>query len=276
MSAADRHGAVAGRVEAAAARLAAGRLGRERMGALPPDLRPTDEREAYAVQAALHRRLGAAGWGAVVGHKIGCTTAVMQAYLGIATPCAGGVFAPTAVEAIPDGAVTLPHARFARVGVECELAVRLGADLGAAGAPYDASSVASAVATVMPAIEIVDDRWQDYRAVDTPTLIADDFFGAGCVLGPARVDWRGLDLAALTGAMRINGEVVGRGRGADILGHPLAALAWLANAQAARGGELRAGEIVCLGSLVATRWLARGDEASIEIESLGHAAIRFA
>jgi len=274
MSAADQ--AAAERVEAVAARLAAGRLRRERMGALPPELRPVDEREAYAVQAALHRRLGAAGWGAVVGHKIGCTTAVMQAYLGIATPCAGGVFGPTVIEVASASAVTLPHARFARVGVECELAVRLGADLGGAGAPYDEASVAPAVAALMPAIEIVDDRWQDYRAVDTPTLIADDFFGAGCVLGPPRADWRGLDLPALAGTMRVNGEVVGRGRGADILGHPLAALAWLANAHAARGDTLRAGEIVSLGSLVATRWLACGDEASIEVESLGRAAIRFA
>jgi 2-oxo-3-hexenedioate decarboxylase/2-keto-4-pentenoate hydratase len=265
----------ADRVEAAAARLAEGRLARDRMAALPPELRPAGEPEAYAVQAALHRRLGAAGWGDVVGHKIGCTTAVMQAYLGIATPCAGGIFAPTVHRTGPEGPVALPHARFARVGVECELAVRLGADLGARGAPHDQISVAAAVDALMPAIEIVDDRWRDYTAVDTPTLIADDFFGVGCVLGAARADWRGLDLAALGGAMRINGEVAGRGRGADILGHPLAALAWLANAHAARGGALRAGEIVCLGSLVATRWLARGDEASIEIESLGRAAVRF-
>lgn len=266
----------ADRVEAAAARLAEGRLARARMGGLPPELRPADEDQAYAVQAALHRRLGAAGWGAVVGHKIGCTTAVMQAYLGIASPCAGGIFEPSVHRSGADDTVILPHTHFVRVGVECELAVRLGADLGVGGGPHDPSSVARAVDALMPAIEIVDDRWQDYRAVDTPTLIADDFFGAGCVLGPPRADWRSLDLLELAGAMRINGELVGRGRGADILGHPLAALAWLADATGARGGVLRAGEIVCLGSLVATRWLARGDEAVIEIESLGRAAVRVA
>ncbi len=75
--------------------------------------------------------------------------------------------------------------------------------------------------------------------------------------------------------MAINGAVAGRGHGRDILGHPLEALAGLANSLAARGRALRAGEFVLLGSLVATKWMQRGDEAAIEIEGLGRAAARF-
>ena len=78
---------------------------------------------------------------------------------------------------------------------------------------------------------------EDYRSLDTPTLIADDFFNAGCVLGDPVESWRELDLAAVQGRMTINGGEVGRGRGGDILGHPLKALAWLANALAARGRD---------------------------------------
>ena len=76
---------------------------------------------------------------------------------------------------------------------------------------------------------MVDDRYADYTTLGTPTLIADDFFNFGCVLGPAVTDWRelNLDLASIGGRMLINGEDVGQGRGSDILGHPLEALAWL-------------------------------------------------
>ncbi len=250
--------------------LASGRLEQVQMDLLPAEIRPSDEDEAYALQEALHQRLESSGHGRVAGHKIGCTTTVMQEYLGIPNPCAGGVFDSTVHD---DGVVG--HAGFQHVGVECEIAVRLGEGLPATGAPYDANSVAPAVDAVMAAIEIVDDRWLDYPSVDTPTLIADDFFGAGCVLGRPVADWRSLDLVSITGEMSINGESVGTGVGGDILGHPLEALAWLANSKARRGGALAGGEFVLLGSIVQTRWAEAGDLVEIEIEGLGKASILF-
>jgi 2-oxo-3-hexenedioate decarboxylase/2-keto-4-pentenoate hydratase len=120
------------------------------------------------------------------------------------------------------------------------------------------------VSSVSAAIEIVEDRYVDYATLDTPTLIADDFFGAGCVLGEPRTDWQSLDLAAVEATMSINGEHVGNGVGFDILGHPLEALRWLATARAGRGFPLRAGEFVLLGSLVQTNWVERGDEILVE------------
>ncbi len=62
---------------------------------------------------------------------------------------------------------------------------------------------------------------------------------------------------------------VGRGRGADVMGHPFEALAWLANSLAQRGRSLRAGEFVFTGSVVETKWVNRGDRVVMEIEGLG-------
>jgi 2-keto-4-pentenoate hydratase len=258
-------------IERAARLIAQARLAGQRLPGLPEDCRPPDEAAAYRVQEALHGQLAAAGRGTLAGHKIGCTTPVMQQFLGIANPCAGGVFART----VQRLAGTFSHAGFLHVGVECEIAVRLARPLAAAGAPYDEGGVAAAVGACMAAIEVVDDRYEDYRALDTPTLIADDFFNAGCVLGALVEPWHELDLAALEGRMAINGTEVGRGRGGDILGHPLKALAWLANALAARGGALQEGELVLLGSVVQTHWVAAGDRVEIEIEGLGGASCTF-
>lgn len=253
----------------AATLLAEARLARTRLAGLPADCRPYDRTEAYAVQARLHAHL-AGRLGAIAGHKIGCTTPVMQRFLNIDSPCAGGIFAST----IHHGAADLRFDDFLHVGVECEIAVRLGADLPAASAPYGADAVASAVEACMAAIEIVDDRWDDYKTVDTPTLVADDFFNAACVLGPPVTAWRTLDLPAIAGTTRINGAEVGHGRGADVMGHPFNALAWLANALADRGAALRAGEIVLTGSVVETRWLTRGDDVVVTLSGLGEARLR--
>ena len=241
------------------------RLSRQRLPALDPSLRPSDEASGYAVQHQLHRILSGAGLGPVVGHKIGCTTRVMQEFLHISNPCAGGVFE----RQVYRSPAKLRHADWVRPGVECEMVVRLSADLPVQKAPFTRDSVAHAVAAVMAGMEIVDDRYVDYKTLDTPTLIADDFFDAGCVLGAPMTDWRALDLAALMGVTHVNGVEVGRGRGSDVMGHPFEALAWLANSLAQRDRSLRANEFVFTGSVVETRWLNPGDRVVMTIDRLG-------
>lgn len=227
---------------------------------------PRDLRSAYALQAEANRLLERAGMGRRVGHKIGCTTPVMQAFLGIHSPCAGEVFGKTVLRS----GARIPARGFVRVGVECEIAVRLGSDLPPRPIAWNRETVADAVEGAMAAIEIVDDQYADYRSLGVPLLVADDFFNAGCVLGPLRRDWRALDLAALQGRMSINGAEVGRGRGELVMGHPLNALAWLANARIENSlPPLRKGEFILLGSVVATQWLKAGDRVETEIEGLG-------
>lgn len=262
------------RVAATARAVADARLARARWHGLPADLEPADEADAYRVQAALHDELAARGEGGCAGHKIGCTTPVMQEFLGIRNPCAGRVLER---EVHGDGA-TVAIRGACRLGVECEVAVRLGADLPArpGGAPYARDEVAAAVAECMAAIEVVEDRYADYGALSTPTLIADDFFSAGVVLGAPAPGFDPRALDAARARMLIDGVEVGAGTGADVLGHPLEALAWLASSASARGLALRAGEFVMLGSLVATNWVEAGQEVVIENEPLGAVTVSFA
>ena len=255
--------------DALAKTLAAARLGGPPTKTLQEAEAPRSVAEAYAVQDLVHREL--AGFGALSGHKIGCTTPVMQAYLGIDHPCAGEVFAGTVFRDHAD----LPLARFHRIGVECEIAVRLGSDIADIGRPHDRDTVRDHVAAVMAGIELVDDRYADFPSMPPTALIADDFFNAGVVLGQEITDWQAMDLSGLEGGMLVDGEPVGRGVGADILGHPLEALAWLANHRLAIGRPLAAGTFVMLGSLVKTVHFDRPAKVRIEIEQLGGASVRF-
>jgi 2-oxo-3-hexenedioate decarboxylase/2-keto-4-pentenoate hydratase len=228
-------------------------------------MRPGDEIAAYALQSEANQRLSQMGLGSPVGHKIGCTTPVMQAFLGIHSPCAGDIFARTV---LPSGQ-QVSRAAYRRLGVECEIAIELSRDIGPEDAPFTRETIASAVGAAMAGIEIVDDRYLDYRSLGVPTLIADNFFNAGCVLADPVREWRKLDLGRLEGRTLINGREVGRGHGAMVLGHPLEALIWLANSRAARGLGLQQGKFVFLGSLVETKWLDAGDAVHIEIDGLG-------
>jgi 2-keto-4-pentenoate hydratase len=235
------------------------------------DARPATELDAYRVQAIAHPLLEAAGFGRQAGWKIGCTTQVMQAYLGIGNPCAGAMFAANVWHA--RHAFTVPGS--GRLGVECEIAVRMASDLPRREQAYEPADMPGAVAASMAAIEVVQDRYVDYPSLDTPTLIADDFFHYACVLGAQAESLPPQSLREVTGTMAINGRPVGHGVGTDILGDPLNVLSWLANSCAAWGTPLLAGDVVLLGSLVQTLWLQAGDVVTIANDPLGEVAAKF-
>ena len=101
---------------------------------------------------------------------------------------------------------------FVQIGVECEIAVRLARDLGPTSSPFSTDEVAASIGAYLPAIELVDDRYEDWRIIGTPTLVADDFFSAGCVLGNACDRADAPDLALAIGRTFVNGACVGTGR----------------------------------------------------------------
>jgi 2-keto-4-pentenoate hydratase len=258
------------KILAAAKTIATARRSRAPLAALAADIAPRDEAEGYQVQRALHGLL-LPQTGAMVGYKIGCTSAVMQRYLDIPHPCGGGVFA----HGVHDSGAKLAASDYVRAGVECEIAVKLARDLAPSEEPFTAEWVGEAIEAYYPAIEIVDDRYVKWETLGAPTLVADDFFAAGCVLGEAVSRTRAPDLLKVAGRAVINGAEAGRGTGADVLGHPLNALAWLANHLASEGRGLHAGQIVLTGSLVKTVWLGAGDHVRMELQGLGSVEVTF-
>lgn len=243
---------------------------KRRLPPLPPELRAGDLDEAYAMQEAFIARF-VPERGPVAGHKIAVITPVMQELMGIDRPCAGAIFEKT----IHRSPAVLRHADYGRPAVECEIAIRLGADLPARDRPYDRASVADAVEALHPAIEIIEDHHADYKAAEALGLIANNAWNLGCVLGPPCTGWRDLDIPAIEGAMLINGREIGRGQGRDVMGHPFEGLAWLANTLAWRGRPLRRGMVLMTGSVVATQWPRPGDTVTVRFSQLGEASATF-
>jgi 2-keto-4-pentenoate hydratase len=228
---------------------------------------PADEAAGYAAQHALARMTGALP---PLGFKIGATTRQMQGYLGLTGPAAG--FVPAASLQPQDAA--LRYADFVRVGVECEIGVRLGQDLP--HGPCTPEQAGAAVAECFAAIEIVENRYEDFLTLGAPALIADQVFHAAGVAAPPQPGWRGLDLGAVQGRFLIDGVERATGFGRDLLGHPFAALAWLAGSEAARVfGGLKAGQMVWLGSVTPAIWLDRPCAVAADFGPLGTARLRF-
>jgi 2-keto-4-pentenoate hydratase len=230
---------------------------------LPDELRPASIAEAYAAQEAYYR-LAEPVYGAVAGAKIATTTKVMQRLMGIDHPCGGAIFART----IHRSPARVPSADFVNLRIESEIALQLGADLPAAGAPWTGVTVAPAVAGATPAFELIEDRNADYAKTEASSLIVENCWNGGVVVGaPKSTSCAGL--VGIAGRLTIDGKAVGEGAAED----PCATLAWLANHLAERGRGLKASMVVITGSLIPTVSIAAGQRAVFTVEGLGEVAM---
>ena len=126
----------------------------------------------------------------------------------------------------------------------------------ASEAPFTAEWVAEAIEAYYPAIEIVDDRYVKWETLGAPTLVADDFFAAGCVLGEAVPRTEAPDLLAVTGRAIINGEEAGQ-RHRRRRARPSPSTRWPGSPTTSPRKEKACtrAQIVLTGSLVKTVWL---------------------
>ena len=242
---------------------------RARYHPLDDALRAAPLDDAYRIQDALHRLMAESGRGEIAGWKIALTSKAMQQMTGVDQPAAGAIFS-TVVHPSP---ARIDLAAYHHLGVEFEVAVRLGDDLPASGGPWTRASVAGRVAACLPAFELVEDGDADYKTLDAFTLVAQNTWNGGVVLGPSLTAWRSLDLEAAVTRCWINDQPAGEGKTGDALGHPFEAVAWLANLLNRRGRMLGRNMIVMTGSSITTKFPAPGDRVRFAIEGLGEAAL---
>ncbi|MDB5861287.1 MAG: hypothetical protein JWQ76_4976 [Ramlibacter sp.] len=240
----------------------------QHIAALPQDCRPASRAEGYAVQAGWAAALGreVAGW------KIAATSVAGQKHIGVSGPLAGPVFAHR-VHA--DGAAISLAGNRMRVA-ECEVVFRLGRALAPRGSDYGRAEVLAAVASVQPGLEVPDSRFLEFERAGEAQLVADCACTNDMVLGAAvPADERLQGLPQLQVQARVSDGRALEGKGANVLGDPVAALVWIVNELTAQGQTLQAGHFITTGACVAPIPVAPGDAVSADFGWLGTIAARF-
>jgi 2-keto-4-pentenoate hydratase len=239
-----------------------------RVAALPESFRPATRAEGYAIQALLEQHSGKP----LYGWKIAATSVAGQKHIGVDGPLAGRLLAERVCAM---GAKIPMRANYMRVA-EVEFAFRMARELAPRKSQYEMREVLGAVASLHPAIEIPDSRYDDFAAVGAPQLIADNACAHYFVLGPATpLDWRTRDLAEHRVTARLTGKPPVEGKGANVLGDPRLGLTWLANELSQLGIPLKAGQVITTGTCVTPMRIAPGDELSADFGVLGAVAASF-
>jgi 2-keto-4-pentenoate hydratase len=233
----------------------------EAMESLPPELAPETRGQGYAIQACLERysEKPRAGW------KIAGTNVAGQRHIGVDGPLAGRLLAERLFE---DGATLSLAGNRMRVA-EPEFAFRFGRALSPRPEPYTVVEVVAAVADLHLAIEMPDSRFADFARAGGPALIADDACARDLVVGPPVAGWAGADLAAQPVRIHAADRPVNEGSGANVLGDPRLALAWLVNEVTSLGVTVEAGELVTTGVCTIPLAIRPGDRIEADFGHFG-------
>ena len=202
----------------------------------------------------------------VAGWKIAATSVAGQVHIGVDGPLAGRLFEDRVLPR--DAAMTL-DGNAMRLA-EAEFAFRMGRSLPPRNVAYSVLEVVDAVAAFCPAIELPDSRFEDAARAGGLQLIADDACACWVKVGDADAEaWRAQDLSIHTVRAFRNGILVEEGGGANVLGDPRVALAWLVSELTDLGETLHAGDIVITGTCVPPVPVSPGDHVRMDFGALG-------
>lgn len=223
--------------------------------------------DAYAIQDAIRARKQARGV-RITGLKMGLTSLAKMQQMGIDEPIHGFV---TDYGAVADGG-DIRIGELIHPKVEAEIAFVLKRPL--AGPGIGVGDVLAATAHIVPAIEVIDSRYRDFK-FDLKSVIADNTSSARYVTGGIARGIAGIDLKHLGVVLERNGRILATATGAAVLGHPAASVAMLANMLGRRGREIPADTLILTGGVTEAFLVERGDHIRASYEHLGTVSMHF-
>jgi len=247
--------------------LEAAELGARDVTKITDDHPEMDWEDAYAIQDELRRRKEARGQ-RTAGLKAGLTSFAKMKQMGVDTPVFGFV---SDYMSRPDGG-EIKTSELIHPKVEAEICIVTKAPLRGPGCHVGA--VLAATDFVVPAVEIIDSRYRDFK-FDLKSVIADNTSASRFVVGSRMRAVDDLDLRTLGVVLEKNGEIAAMAAGAAVLGHPLTAVAMLANHLGARGQEIPAGTFIMTGGVTEAIAVKAGDHIAVRFQDLGTVSMRF-
>ncbi len=223
--------------------------------------------DAYRIGLAV-RDLKVAAGRSVKGHKIGLTSKAMRSMTGATEPDYGFIFDNWFV--LEGSAVS--RATMNRPLVEVELAFVMGDELN--GPSINVADVIHATDFVLPALEIVDSRYNGRGKNVLVDSIADSAWCGFVVLGGRPLQLFDIDVRRVSASLAINGDIMETGSAGGVMGNPLNAVVWLANKLHEFGVGIEPGDVILSGSFVKAIPFNAGDSIVALFDGLGEVTLR--
>ena len=232
---------------------------------LPEKLMPKDFDEAYETQKIFQEN---SGRGSLGGFKIALASKVQQQLCGIDHPVAGGIFA----NEIKSSPSTFELKNFHGLGLEFEIAATMSDDLKPEMGPFNSENIRKYIKSLSPAFELIIDRNANYSNINPLSMITDNAWCSGIVLGKELPDWKKLNLDTIKSQLLWNGETPQNAMIKDA--NPLESLAWVSNLLTSLGRTIPKHSVIITGSVIKTRAPNKGDHIIYKVEDLSEVEIK--
>ncbi len=223
--------------------------------------------DATDVQWEIRRRKMSRGH-KIVGMKMGLTSWAKMKQMGVEMPCYGFL---ADYFSLPDGA-QVPFDELIHPKVEAEIAFVTNKELS--GKNLTVEEVLAATELVVPAVEIIDSRYKDFK-FDLTSVQADNSSSTRFVVGSHAAKPEDFDWSTIGVVMQKNGEIIELGAGAAVLDHPAASVAMLATMLAERDEVIPAGTFIMTGGITAAVLVEKGDSIVVRYQGLGAVTMKF-
>ena len=232
---------------------------------LPVTLMPKDFDEAYETQKIFQEN---SGRGSLGGFKIALASKVQQQLCGIDHPVAGGIFA----NEIRSSPSTFELKNFHGLGLEFEIAATMSDDLKPEMGPFNSANIRKYIKSLSPAFELIIDRNANYSNINPLSMITDNAWCSGIVLGKELPDWKKLNLDTIKSQLLWNDETPQNAMIKDA--NPLESLAWVSNLLTSLGRTIPKHSVIITGSVIKTRAPNKGDHIIYKVEDLSEVEIK--
>lgn len=222
--------------------------------------------DAYAVQLAQIRQKIDTG-ATVKGLKIGLTSKAMQEMLNVYVPDYGFILDTMVYDEV-EGLLT---ESFIQPKVEFEIAFVFNKELK--GPKVTVQDVIDATAYVVPAVEIIDSRIENWN-IKFEDTVADNGSSAGAILGKKCTPLKDIeDITNIPMIVKKNGKFLDKAMSSAVLGNPLNAVVWLANEVSVYDISIKPGMFVLSGALSKAVTFEAGDEFEADFSILGKVSV---
>ena len=248
------------------------RVNIKRIKELPKDCIPKSFQEAYDIQDELTKRyLSEYKKTFVIGKKIGCTNEAAKIQLNIKDSFYGNMFSNN----ISKSNATINPKKYFGPFVEPEFSFVMKDELDFTKAPYSPETVYQSVLAVLPSIEIVDSRYEDWTSIGINSLIADNAVHAHWIYGEEKKELNLFNFNNHSVDLFINGKLIEKGNANAVMGNPINSLTWLINTLASVGKVLSKNNYISTGTCTKAIPISKGDKVTADFGKLGIVKFEF-
>ena len=243
------------------------RINIKRIKELPKDCTPKSFQEAYAIQDELTKRyLSEDKKTFIIGKKIGCTNEAAKMQLNIKDSFFGNMFSDN----ISRSNTIINPKKYFSPFVEPEFSFKMKNELDISKAPYSPDVIYESILAVMPSIELVDSRYEDWTSIGVNNLIADNAVHAHWIYGKEKNELNLFDFNNHSVDLFINEKLIDKGNSSNVMGNPINSLTWLINNLALSGKSLPKNSYISTGTCTPAIPVQKGDKVMADFGKLGN------